>query len=86
MKICIKTKEGKGFKIFLPMFMARFGLKVGIWGAKRSHHVDEEARKYLDIIDENVIAKALKDLSKNYNGLDLVDIQTKDGEIIKITV
>ncbi|MEG0771927.1 hypothetical protein [Clostridium sp.] len=86
MKIRIKSKEGRNFRIYLPMSLARFGVRVGMWGVKRSHHIDEETRKYLDIIDEKVIIRALKDLSETYKGLDLVDIQTKDGEVIKITV
>jgi len=86
MKVRIVTKEGKKFRLYMPMALASIGVRVGLWGAKKSRHIDEVAREYLCIIDEKIIANALKDLSRGYKGLDLVDIQTKDGEIIKITV
>jgi len=86
MKVKVVTKEGKNFSIYVPMTLARIGVRVGLWGAKKSKNIDKDAREYLNIIDEKVIATALRDLSRDYKGLDLVDISSKDGEIIKITV
>lgn len=86
MKVRVLTKEGKSFSIYIPMALASIGVRVGVWGAKKSKHIDKDAREYLNIIDEKVIATALKELSRDYKGLDLVNISSKDGEFIKITV
>lgn len=86
MKVRVVTKEGKRFSIYVPMALASIGVRIGVWGAKKSKHIDKDVREYLNIIDEKIIATALKELSKNYKGLDLVDISSKDGEIVKITI
>lgn len=86
MKIEIKSKSGKSFKLYVPMSFTRLGMRIGIWGVRKSKNTNEEAKKYLNIIDERVISQALRELNKKYKGLDLVNIQTKDGELIKITV
>ncbi|EQB89065.1 hypothetical protein M918_03240 [Clostridium sp. BL8] len=82
----MNIKSGRGFKLYVPMSFARFGMRIGIWGVRRSKNTNEEVKKYLNIIDERVISQALRELSNKYKGLDLVHIQSKGGEVIKITV
>lgn len=84
MKIKIKDEKGKSFTIHLPMWLIRMGLSDFVI-KKSLKHVDAENKKHVEKINFKSISKAFNEL-KQYKGLEIVEIESKDGTEVKITV
>ena len=84
MKIYIKSEEGKGFNIHLPLWV----LKLGCGNVSKyliMHKVPEKHLKYIDAINFRELRRGI-DTLKEYRGLKLVEIKSKDGSQVIITV
>lgn len=84
MKIYIKTDEGKKFYIPLPMWIIKLGLSNTTIKIT-TKNLSPEDKKHIEGIDFKSIAKNIGKLKSN-KGLNIVDIKTKDGTEVKITV
>ncbi|MDF2673922.1 MAG: hypothetical protein K0R09_2187 [Clostridiales bacterium] len=84
MRIYIRTDEGKKFWIPLPMWMIRLGLSSATIRIA-TKNLREENKKYIEQIDFRALSQNIKELKK-YKGLKIVDIKSKDGTKVTITV
>jgi hypothetical protein len=82
--IYIKTDEGKKFKIPLPMWMIRLGLSNAIIKIA-TKYLEPENKKYLEQINFSALSQNIGEL-KMYKGLKIVDVKSKDGTEVTITV
>lgn len=84
MKIFIKTPKSKiTIPIILPLFIIKLSLKLGKRVIKK--YVDEEDLKYVNSLDWDTLCIVFDEL-KRYKGLELVNIISHTGEIIKIII
>jgi hypothetical protein len=84
MRIYIKTDDGKKFKIPLPMWMIRLGLSnTTIKLATKK--LKPEDKKHIEQINFNELSKNIGELKK-YKGLKIVDVKSKDGTEVTITI
>jgi hypothetical protein len=84
MKIYIKTNDGKKFRIPLPLWMISLGLSnTTIKIATKN--LKPEDKKYLEQIDFGALSQNIGEL-KQYKGLKIVDVKSKDGTEVTITV
>jgi hypothetical protein len=86
MRIYIKETGGKTFFIPVPLSVACFCLNFSSFIIKKSQkYIPESSMEYIDCIDFKVLSKSLREL-KHYRGLELVNVQSSDGTIVKITI
>lgn len=86
MRIYIKNKNGRTFVIPAPMSLVKFLMGMGDFGISISKkYVSTEQLKYYENFDFKELKKGMNVL-KDYKGLILVEISTKDGDYIKIVV
>lgn len=83
MKISIVDDDGRRFTIPVPVWIVKIGLNNFV-KKKIVEHAGSDA-KYIEGIDFDAIAQSFDEL-KNYKGMDIVDIKSKDGTSVKITV
>lgn len=90
MKIVVKSRE-KNLILYIPMFILTSGIRLTKF-INNKYNTDEKsdksiqnAMKYLDYIDMNILISAIKEL-KNYKGLTLVEVRASDGTYILIKV
>lgn len=83
MKIYIKS-GWKRFIIPFPLALAKLGISI-VKAPLVLKYVPEESRKYMDIIDFNELSKCI-DILKEYRGLSLVEVKSKDGTEVTITI
>ncbi len=84
MIVTVKS-EGKRFKIPFPTRLLTSKLVLRIIKRVCIKNIDEDQIKYLEAIDFDSISNSMK-LLKKYKGLKIVDIKSKDGDIIEIIV
>lgn len=86
MRIFIRCENGRRYFIPAPIWLVKAGLGMGVVGVRiAKKHVPEDQLSYLEGIDFRKLKKAVNVL-KNYKGLQMVDIKTKDGTVIKIVI
>lgn len=81
----IYVKSGwKRFVIPVPFMFLRLGASIlkSPWTIK---YIPEENRKYVDMIDFKQLLKCIGVL-KGYSGLRIVEVKTKDGTEVVITI
>lgn len=90
MKIVVKSRE-KNLILYIPMFILTSGIRLTKF-INNKYNTDEKsdksiqnAMKYLDYIDMNILISAIKEL-KNYKGLTLVEVRSSDGTYILIKI
>lgn len=84
MKIKIKKSRRIGFTFYIPIRIVKFFLRDRfVRFAMR--HISEKERKYMQNIDYKVLREAL-DILKDYKDLNLVNIESADGEIVRIII
>lgn len=79
------NSEGKRFKVPFPTRLLTSKLVLRIIKRVCIKNADESQKKYLEDIDFNSISNSMK-LLKKYKGLKIVDIKSKDGDVIEIIV
>lgn len=85
MRIVVKSKD-TNFNIPVPMFFVTTAIKSGkIVGLLDNKNIDDRTKKILNSIDFSLIARNFKDLKK-YKGLNLVEVKSKDGNEVYITI
>ena len=86
MKIYIKLKDGKSFRIPAPIALAKVLLGLGGFGTFiATRFVPKEQKQYIDCIDFQELSKSL-DVLRAYKGLKMVDVKAKDGTEVQITI
>lgn len=86
LKIYIKLKDGKSFKIPAPLGFVKALLGLGGFGAAiAKRYIPAENRQYIDCVNFKEL-KAGFDVLKTYKGLKLVDVKTHDGVAVTIIV
>lgn len=84
MKIYIKNGDGKKFYIPLPMWMIKMGLS-NVTIKIVAKNLSIENKKHLEQINFKALSKNIGEL-KEYKGLKIVDVKSKDGSEVTITV
>ena len=91
LKITIYSKnDNKTIKIpSIPFWMitslGNVGLNIAKFIATRSNTIDLETKKYLSILDDFDLKEIFTEL-RNYEPFDLVNIEEKDGDMVRISV
>lgn len=82
MRVYVKTNDGKTFWIPVPDFVLNFA--TGKFAERMAYkHVPEKDRKYLECVDFRELRCAIKIL-KEYKGLEIVNVNAKDGTKVSI--
>ena len=88
MRVVVKSRE-INLNLYIPMFVLTSGIRLAKFINKNYNKNDssdksiQNAMKYLDYIDMNIIMSAIKEL-KNYKGLTLVEVRDQDGTYVLI--
>jgi hypothetical protein len=86
LKIYIREGEGRRYMIPAPLWLVKAALGVGGFGVSAARkYISEEQRVYYDSIDFKELRKGF-DILKEYKGLTLVDIKSKDGTELRIII
>ncbi len=86
MKIYLTLENGKKMFIPAPIWLVKTGLGMGKCSIKiAGKHMTEEQREIVRTIDFDELKKGF-DVLKNYKGLTMVDVKSKDGTAVKIVV
>lgn len=81
----IYIKTGKvGFTIPIPNSLLKWGISF-MDSPFIQKHISEKDKKYVNIIDWRELSKCV-DTLREYKGLRLVDVHSKDGTHVTITV
>lgn len=83
MKVSIIDNNGRRFTIPVPVWIIKIGLNSYV-KQKIVEHAGSDA-KYIENIDFDAIAQSFHEL-KDYKGMNIVDIKSKDGTSVTITV
>lgn len=84
MRIEIVTKENKFFKIPVPMTLLKMVSSDRVMDLILKNTCEEEKRN-LQLVDFSMFRYNLDEL-KNYEGLVMVDIESRDGTIVRVVV
>jgi hypothetical protein len=84
MRIYVKENGKTVVNLPIPMWVIRMGLS-NFTIRLATKKLKEEDRKHIDEIDFNKLSKNFREL-KNHKGLKIVDIKSKDGSEVTITV
>ena len=79
MRIIIKT-EGRRFFIPVPLYLSGVGVRAAMRFAVKEQLSKEQKKSILQC------CKVIKKSLKGYKGLHLVDVQSADGDEVKIIV
>lgn len=86
MKIHIKDPSGKKITLPIPTKLLILGLDITPYIMKKtSGYVSDKQKEVLDCIDFKVLAKSIRVL-KNYKGLKIVEVRSKEGEEVSIII
>lgn len=86
----IDSDEGKsirlpGIPFWIITSLGNTGLKIAKFVALKSKTIDDETKQYLRILDDFDIREIFYEL-KNQPPFDLVNIEEKDGDMVKISI
>ncbi len=84
MKIYIKEGE-KTIKIPLPTRLITSKIVIKLFAKQGLKYVNEDVKKYVDMIDFNALGDSMK-LLRKYKGLKIVDISSADNEKVTIVL
>lgn len=86
MRIYIKEKSGKKYFIPIPLSIASLGCRIASYAIEKTgKNLNQKQRDIIDCIDFGQLARSLKYL-RGYRGLKLVEVKSKDGEEVTITL
>lgn len=86
MKIYIKIRDGRNFKIPAPIGLVKVAIRLGGFGVSIGRrYIPQKQRQYIDCIDFRELRKSL-DVLRDYKGLKMVDIKTEDGTAVTIII
>ncbi|NMM62508.1 hypothetical protein HBE96_07345 [Clostridium sp. P21] len=83
MRVYIKSGN-VGFTIPVPNMFLKFGISI-VNTPFIQKHIPEEDKKYVNIIDWKQLSGCI-DILKEYKGLKIVDVHSKDGSHVTITL
>ncbi|MFL0194027.1 hypothetical protein ACJDU8_00260 [Clostridium sp. WILCCON 0269] len=86
MRIYIRLNNGKSFKIPAPIGLIKAALSLGSFGVSAARRfIPENQRQYIDCINFREL-KTSFDVLKNYKGLKIVEIKSKDQTEVTIII
>lgn len=86
LKIYLKTEDGRRYVIPAPIWLVKAALGMsGFWIGIAKKHIPAEHLHYIEDIDFKEMKKAF-DVLKAYDGLNMIDIRSKDGKEVKIVI
>ncbi len=86
MKIYIKLNSGASFFIPAPISLVKAGLSVGAFFTSNSKvSIQNDNKKYIDNINLNELKKGM-DVLREYKGLKMLELKSKDGTEVKIVI
>lgn len=85
MHIIVREKQGNNIDIGVPNFMMNVGIKIALKSVKYSRSSNNNVQEFVNSIDKKYIKMAINDL-KRYNGLEIVNVDSKDGDYVSITI
>ena len=86
MRIYIREKNGKRFFIPVPLIIAGFGCRIAAYAIEKSgKHLDQQQRDIINCIDFDELAKSIRYL-RGYRGLKLLEVTSKNGDEVTITL
>lgn len=86
MRIYIKEKNGKSFFIPMPLTIASLGCRIASFAIEKSgKNLNQKQKDIIDCIDFDELARSIKYL-RGYRGLRLVEVKSKDGDEVTITL
>ncbi len=83
MKIYIKSGK-MGFTVPVPNALLKFGISI-VDAPFIQKHIPEKDKKYVNIIDWKELSSCI-DILREYKGLKIVDVHSKDGSHVTITL
>lgn len=83
MKVYIKTNK-IGFTIPVPNALLKFGISI-MKAPFIQKYIAEKDKKYINIIDFEKLSDCV-DILREYKGLKIVDVQSKDRTHVAITL
>jgi hypothetical protein len=82
----LRIENGRRYFIPAPMWVVKAALGMGDFGMRIAlRQMPEDQRIYVENIDFRELKKAMS-LLKDYKGLNLVDVKTKDGTEVRIII
>jgi len=86
LKIYLKIENGRRYFIPAPIWLVKAGLGMGGFGVRiAKKYIPEDQITYMESIDFRNLKDAI-DVLKEYKGLNMIDIKTKDGTEVKIVI
>ena len=85
MHIIVREKQGNNIDIGVPNFMMNVGIKIALKSVKYSRSSNNNVHEFVNSIDKKYIKMSINDL-KRYNGLEIVNVDSKDGDYVSITI
>ncbi|AKN30364.1 hypothetical protein Ccar_05820 [Clostridium carboxidivorans P7] len=83
MKIYIKSGK-MGFTIPVPNVLLKFGISI-VDAPFIQKHISEKDKKYVNMINWKELSSSI-DILREYKGLKIVDVHSKDGSHVTITL
>lgn len=83
MKIYIKSGK-MGFTIPVPNVLLKFGISI-VDAPFIQKHISEKDKKYINMINWKELSSSI-DILREYKGLKIVDVHSKDGSHVTITL
>lgn len=85
MHIVVKEKQGNNIDIGVPNFLMNVGIKIALKSVKYNNTTKDNLQDFVNGIDKKYIKMAINDL-KRYKGLEIVNVDSKDGDYVSITI
>lgn len=83
MRIYVKT-NGRRFFIPVPLCVANLAISI-VQSPFIQRYIPEKDKKYVEMIDYNILKNCISDL-RGYRGLKIVEVRSKDGTEVTITI
>jgi len=86
LKIYVKLKSGRSFKIPAPIGLVKVALGLGGFGVSIARrYIPMEQRQYIDCVDFREL-RCCMDVLRDYKGLKMVDVKAADGTEVVIVI
>lgn len=83
MKIYIKSGK-MGFTLPVPTVLLKFGISI-VDAPFIQKHISEKDKKYVNMINWKELSSSI-DILREYKGLKIVDVHSRDGSHVTITL
>ncbi|MGG7165090.1 hypothetical protein [Clostridium ihumii] len=84
MWITIKESGHRGFKIPIPMCFIGLGISIASKASKKN--INEDLNKVFESMDSRELKRAFRKLNRTCKGMTIVDVESKEGDHVKIVI